>query len=77
MITLSVPTCPAAIARPASRPPLPPCDRVTVDLPARTVRAEGAPAEALVRALAAIGFPHPWRADPPSPCPPLWQMSHM
>lgn len=58
MITLSVPDmscghCKASVE--AALAPL--ADRVTVDLPARTVRAEGAPAEALVRALAAIGFP--------------------
>ncbi len=31
--------------------------RLEIDLPARTLRAEGADAQALIRALEAIGFP--------------------
>ncbi len=58
MITLSVPDmscghCKASVE--AALAPL--AARVTVDLPARTVRPEGAPAEALIRALAEVGFP--------------------
>lgn len=58
MTTLSVPDmscghCKASIE--AALAPL--AATVEVDLPARRVRATGAPAEALVAALAAIGFP--------------------
>ncbi len=58
MTTLSVPDmscghCKASIE--AALAPL--ATRVEVDLPARRVSAEGAPPEALVKALDAIGFP--------------------
>ncbi len=58
MITLSVPDMSCGHCKASVEAALAPLTaRVTVDLPARTVSAEGAPAETLVRALAAIGFP--------------------
>ncbi|MGB4826544.1 MAG: heavy-metal-associated domain-containing protein [Paracoccaceae bacterium] len=58
MTTLSVPDmscghCKASIE--AALAPI--AAKVTVDLPARQVHAEGAPPEALIKALDAIGFP--------------------
>lgn len=58
MTMLSVPDmscghCKASVA--AALAPL--AAKVEIDLPARTVRAEGAAPEALLKALAEIGFP--------------------
>ena len=58
MTTLSVPDMTCGHCKASVEAALSPLARaVEVDLPARRVRAEGAPPEALVQALAQIGFP--------------------
>lgn len=58
MTVLSVPDMSCGHCKASVEAALKPiADRVEVDLPARRVRAEGASPEALIAALAAVGFP--------------------
>ena len=58
MTTLSVPDMSCGHCKASVEAALSPiASKVEVDLPARRVTAEGAPPEALVKALEAIGFP--------------------
>ena len=58
MTTLSVPDMSCGHCKASVEAALSPiATGVTVDLPARKVTATGAPPEALIKALAAVGFP--------------------